>query len=82
MPSKKASSEVATDLMATCLAAHIKPKDFDGNHQAYLEHMAEDLFPKIKAEALASRVDIFIEEEAFSKDISRDYLKKSDGSWI
>lgn len=74
---KKASSEVATDLMATCLAAHIKPKDFEGNHRAYLEHMAEDLLPKIKEQALASRVDIFIEEEAFSKDISRDYLKKA-----
>jgi len=62
------------DLVATCLAAHLLPKDFDGNARAYLDHILTDLLPVIKAEKLAERVDIFIEESAFDCADATYYL--------
>src|SRR5690606_36895136 len=35
----EANTLTRADLIATCLAAHIKPHDFDGNHMAYLSHI-------------------------------------------
>lgn len=69
-----AASKITQDIVSTCLAAHIKPKDFDGDHSAYLQHILENLLPIVKKNGLASRVDAFIEEEAFSEAISLPYL--------
>ena len=62
------------DIIATCLAAHILPKDFTGPASAYLVYVLNDLLPKIKKENLAKRVDIFIEDGAFSADDAIHYL--------
>jgi imidazolonepropionase len=62
------------DIVATCLAAHILPKDFTGPALAYLVYVLNDLLPKVKKEKLAKRVDIFIEESAFSTDDAIHYL--------
>lgn len=72
---KSARTETRADLVATCLAAHIKPKDFDGDEQAYLRWIAEELLPTVRQEELADRVDIFVEESAFSLENSRVFLK-------
>lgn len=61
--------------MPTCLAAHIKAKDFSGDHAAYLAHLQQELFPLLLQEGLTERIDIFIEEEAFTPEISQAYLK-------
>jgi imidazolonepropionase len=62
------------DIISTCLAAHILPKDFTGTTSAYLEYVLNDLLPKIKKENLANRVDIFIEDGAFSPADALHYL--------
>jgi imidazolonepropionase len=62
------------DLVATCLAAHIKPKDFNGSGREYLDHIIRELLPVVKAEKLANRVDIYVDEGAFSADDARFYL--------
>jgi imidazolonepropionase len=62
------------DIAATCLAAHILPKDFTGPASAYLVYVLNDLLPKIKKENLAKRVDIFIEDGAFSPADAIHYL--------
>jgi len=62
------------DIIATCLAAHILPKDFTGPASAYLIYVLNDLLPKVKKENLANRVDIFIEDGAFSTDDALHYL--------
>jgi len=62
------------DIIATCLAAHILPKDFAEPASAYLVYVLNDLLPKIKKENLAKRVDIFIEDGAFSPDDAIHYL--------
>lgn len=67
---KESSPYVKADLIATCLAAHSFPKDFAGDKKMYLQDIVNRIFPVIKEERLANRVDAFIEETAFSaKDI-------------
>jgi imidazolonepropionase len=71
---KSAAENSKADLIATCLAAHIKPKDFNGQASDYLEYILNDLLPKIKKQNLAHRVDIFIEESAFNQRDAANYL--------
>ena len=69
-----ANTIVPTDLIPTCLAAHMKPHDFEGNERAYLNHILTTLLPVVRNEGLANRVDIFIEESAFSPEDGQRYL--------
>lgn len=62
------------DIVATCLAAHIVPREFD-TQEAYLEVLLNELVPIVKAEGLAQRFDIFIEENAFGIAPSTNYLR-------
>ena len=64
------------NIISTCLAAHIKPKDFEGTNSDYLNWILNELLPLIKAEALSNRVDIFIEKSAFGIEESKLYLQK------
>lgn len=66
-----------TDIVPTFLGAHMKPKDFDGTSSEYLEMLIEDVFPVLKAENLANRIDIFTERSAFSVEESRVYLQNA-----
>lgn len=69
--------EHVIDLVPTCLAAHIKPKDFEGNNVDYLHFLIERLLPKIKTEKLSNRVDIFVEEGAFGVPEAENYLNEA-----
>lgn len=71
-----AQEHTSAALIPTCLAAHIKPKDFEGDEQAYLTWIVKELLPKLQSEKLTNRVDIFIEETAFSKELSKAFLQK------
>lgn len=71
---RQASGKTRADLVPTCLAAHIKPKDFNGTGRAYLEMVVEKLLPVVKAENLANRVDIYVDEGAFNIEEARFYL--------
>lgn len=61
------------DIIPTCLAAHVKPPEFD-SHAEYLEDLIIKLLPKLKEEELTSRIDIFIEEGAFEGNSAKNYL--------
>jgi len=74
---KKANKKCHQDLIPTCLAAHMLPKDFDGNEDAYLDHIIRDLFPKLKEEKLTNRIDAFIEESAFSPIQIEPYFEQA-----
>lgn len=74
---KKADGLTPATLVATCLAAHLKPKDFDGGNTDYLNYIAEQLLPVVKEQDLADRVDIFIEKSAFLPDESKVFLEKA-----
>jgi imidazolonepropionase len=74
---KAASHKTKANLVATCLAAHMLPKDFNGDRREYLVHILHDLLPIIKKEELAKRVDIFIEKGAFKVGEALVYLNKA-----
>ena len=74
---KAASCRTKASLVATCLAAHIKPKDFEGGEKEYLDQIVNELLPVIKEENLALRVDIFIEKNAFNCNAAFNYLSRA-----
>jgi imidazolonepropionase len=71
---RKADKFTKADLVSTCLAAHMLPKDFDSNKKQYLQYVLNELLPVIWQEKLSSRVDIFIEESAFDTESAQTYL--------
>lgn len=66
--------EVRVDLIPTCLAAHVRPPEFQDNKE-YLQFILDNLLPQIKNRNLAHRVDIFIEKNAFTPEEGRYYLE-------
>ncbi|MDW3646456.1 MAG: imidazolonepropionase [Bacteroidia bacterium] len=71
---REANLETEAELIPTCLAAHICPKDFDGEKEAYLAYILSDILPELKNRKLTNRVDIFIEDTAFEVGMSKDFL--------
>jgi len=62
------------DLSPTCLAAHIKPRDYEGSADSYLAYLIKELLPEIRATSLCNRVDIYVDEGAFDVHQARYYL--------
>lgn len=74
---RSANRRTEADLISTCLAAHMKPRDFAGSEREYLEQVVQELWPRIQDEQLSDRIDIFVEESAFNAEDSRWYLEKA-----
>ncbi|MFN4364141.1 imidazolonepropionase [Chryseobacterium hispalense] len=74
---KRAQQQTKATLVPTCLSAHLKPRDFEGSNQQYLQYVVDEILPKVKEENLAKRVDIFIEKFAFQPDESKVFLLKT-----
>ena len=74
---KKAQEKTEATLVPTCLSAHLKPRDFEGSNEEYLQYILNEILPKVKEENLAKRVDIFIEKSAFQPEESKEFLLKT-----
>lgn len=74
---QKAKEKTNATIIATCLAAHMKPRDFEGSNQEYLDYILNEILLKVKSENLAQRVDIFIEKSAFQPEESKGFLEKA-----
>lgn len=74
---QKAKTFTKATLVPTCLSAHLKPRDFAGSSQEYLQYIVDEILPIVKAENLANRVDIFIEKSAFLPEESKEFLLKA-----
>jgi|WetSurSiteA1Bulk_404760.scaffolds.fasta_scaffold23003_2 imidazolonepropionase len=74
---QNANGITPADLVPTCLAAHIKPRDFEGSAGEYLDYITSGLLPLIKAEKLTSRVDIYVDEGAFDRQDAVHYLSSA-----
>ena len=72
---KMADSKTTPDLIPTCLAAHIPPKDQPKSPEQYLQKLSETLLPQLKAKKLTNRIDAFVEESAFSQKEIGPYFK-------
>lgn len=77
---KKANDSTSADLFSTCLAAHMKPRDFGGSNSEYLTEISEQLFPILKTEKLCNRIDAFVEKSAFSPEEIKPYFQKAKDS--
>ena len=77
---KACGEKHALDVVPTCLAAHIVPKEYT-QAADYLQSVLRELVPQIKRHQLTNRFDIFIEENAFTASVASDYLKslQADG---
>lgn len=76
---RSAATHTKATLVPTCLAAHMRPKDFEGTEEDYLQWILRELLPAIKKEELAKRVDIFIEETAFTPAPAKRFLQQAAG---
>lgn len=68
---------VAPDLVPTCLAAHIAPRDFEGTPEEYLDDIVERLLPEVVRQKLSQRVDVYVDKGAFSIEQAKAYLLKA-----
>ena len=73
----KVNQLLPVDLISTCLAAHIKPSDFEGSNAQYLDHIVLELLPQVLSRGLSKRVDIYIDKGAFTVDDARQYLSRA-----
>lgn len=69
---RDARSVVDADLVATCLAAHVCPKDYELSQ--FLALIENELLPEVLVKGLAKRVDVFVEENAFPTHVAKPYL--------
>jgi imidazolonepropionase len=74
---KQAGSLTKADLIPSCLAAHIKPKDFEGSAVQYLRYVVNEILPEVKAANLANRADIYIDHGAFDIDEGRFFMSEA-----
>ncbi|MEP0214355.1 MAG: imidazolonepropionase [Cellulophaga sp.] len=74
---KNVDNKIKADLISTCLAAHMHPKDYNGTASEYLKEISISLFPLLKEERLTTRIDAFIEEGAFTAEVIAPYFKKA-----
>lgn len=63
-------------LVPTCLAAHVRPPEFQSN-QEYLAYLIQGLLPQLIQRGLTRRIDIFVEQGAFSRDEALAYLNEA-----
>ncbi|WP_108804500.1 imidazolonepropionase [Aquimarina sp. Aq107] len=74
---KEANLNLESDLVSTCLAAHMLPRDYNGTHEEYLNDITTNLFPTLITEKLTKRIDAFVEQSAFSKQNIKPYFNKA-----
>ncbi|HTY47389.1 MAG TPA: imidazolonepropionase [Methanomassiliicoccales archaeon] len=60
-------------LVPTCLAAHVRPPEFKLDAD-YLDHVVHKLLPSVMKQKLAGRVDIYVDDGAFTHEDAETYL--------
>ena len=63
------------DLVATFLGAHAVPPEFKGRPGEYIDHLIDDVLPRVERERLAEYCDVFLEKGVFGVEDSRRLLK-------
>ncbi|GAB4132995.1 MAG: imidazolonepropionase [Raineya sp.] len=71
---ERVSLQTPIDIVPTCLAAHTLAPEFS-DKQAYLNYILQELLPIIQKEKFCKRIDIFVEETAFSYALAKPYLQ-------
>ena len=67
----------AVDLVPTFLGAHEYPPEFRDKRAAYVDHLIDDMLPRVVESGLARYCDIFTEAHVFSIEDSRRILERA-----
>jgi imidazolonepropionase len=62
------------DVVSTYLGAHIIPAEYQGNPDAYIQWMCEEMMPRIRRQRLATFADVYCDRGAFTLSQARQYL--------
>ena len=65
------------DIVSTFMGAHSVLPEYKGKEKEFLTMLLEEVLPVVKEEGLAEFVDIFCEQNVFSIEDSRYYLKEA-----
>lgn len=71
---KEGNAQLQADLIPTCLAAHVCPKEFT-DKKKFLQYVESELFPLLKSKQLTNRIDIFVEPSAFPIEMAKEYMQ-------
>ena len=63
---QKLKSNYPIEIKATFLGAHAFPKEFNENHQGYIDSIINEMLPAISNEKIADFIDVFCESGYFS----------------
>lgn len=74
---KRLSSEVPQKIVSTCLSAHFLPPEYEGKREKYIELVVEKILPFVAQNCLATFVDVFCENGAFTVEESRKILLRA-----
>ena len=72
---KRLQEETSIPIKATFLAAHALPEAFKLNKMGFLRNMLNEVLPVLKAEDLASAIDVFCETGYFSPEDTAEILQ-------
>lgn len=72
---READQQVAADLVATALPAHIIPDEFAEQPESWIDELADSFFPVVQHEKLARRADIFVEDHAYPVSLAERYMR-------
>ena len=72
---KRLQEETSIPIKATFLAAHALPEAFKSNKMGFLHNMLDEVLPVLKAEDLASAIDVFCETGYFSPEDTAEILQ-------
>lgn len=74
---KQLGKKYPLKVKTTFLGAHAVPPEFKDNKQGYMDHICNDMLPKVAENKLAEFVDIFCEKGYFTVDDTHQLLSES-----
>ncbi|MDA9360794.1 imidazolonepropionase [Flavobacteriaceae bacterium] len=72
---KRLKEETSIPIKATFLAAHALPEAYKSNKAGFLHKMLDEVLPVLKAEDLASAIDVFCETGYFTAEDTAEVLQ-------
>ncbi|MGB9667253.1 MAG: imidazolonepropionase [Candidatus Cryosericum sp.] len=72
---KEVALETDILIIPTLLGAHVVPPEYVSRRHKYVELVARDMVPMVHENHLATFVDVYVDESAFTPDEAREILK-------
>lgn len=71
---KKLRENYSLPVKSTFLGAHALPKEYNGNGNAYIDHVIKEILPEVAEKDLAEYIDVFCEKGYFSVEETEKLL--------